>query len=1116
MSDLLKQITELSPEKQQLLLQRLKQKKAATLPLPITPQPRTPESSFPLSFSQQRLWLIQQLAPNSSAYHIPIAIHLTGQLNLNALQQTINEVIRRHETLRTSFTTINGQPVQIVLPSPNLNLEVVELQQQEIQQLATEAAQQPFNLSKGYLLRVKLLRISELEHVLLLVMHHIISDAWSISVLVREMATLYPAFCNSLPSQLPELLIQYADFTVWQRQWLQGKILQKQLSYWKQQLAGSFSVLELPTDYPRPPLQTFQGTRHSFMLSRSLSDGLAALSKKEGATLFMTLLAAFQTLLYRYTGQEDFTIGAPIANRNRVELESLIGFFVNTLVLRANMEGNPSFRELLSRVKEVTLGAYAHQDLPFEKLVEELKLERDLSYNPLFQVMFALQNAPMSALENLELTLSPLEVDQQTAQFDLTLNVWETQKGLSGFFEYNTDLFAADTICRMEQHLQILLAAIVEQPEQQISNLSLLPSAEEHQLLVWGKAESEPSKYEVNCCLHQLFESQVERSPDAIAVTFADKQLTYQELNQKANKVAHHLQKLGVKPEVSVGICMERSLEIVIGILGILKAGGAYVPLDPNYPTERLFFTLQDAAVPVLLTQQELLEKIPENDATIVCIDTDITENTDTNPRSTVNPDNRAYIIYTSGSTGKPKGVEVTHANVVRLLETTQHWYNFKQQDVWTLFHSYAFDVSVWELWGALLYGGRLVVIPYWVSRSPQEFYQLLSREHVTILNQTPSAFRQLMRAEETLGVDKKIELRLVIFAGEALELQSLKPWFEQHGDQHPQLVNMYGITETTVHVTYRPVTVADLMKGNGSVIGRQIPDLQLYILDKHRQLVPIGVKGEIYVGGAGVARGYLNRPDLNAEKFIPNPFSNQPNARLYKSGDLGRYLLDGDVEYLGRIDHQVKIRGFRVELGEIETVLHQYPKVREATVIVTSDTPGEKLLVAYIVPKSEQIPDSSELRSFLVKQLPDYLVPQFFVILDAIPLTPNGKVDRQALPPLDGSRPELQVTYIAPATDLQQTIAMSWQQVLQLEKVGIEDNFFDLGGHSLLMIQLHSQLQTKLKQELSIIELFQYPTVSSLSQHLSTTNKTQDDSESRLERREEGKNRLKERLKNR
>jgi amino acid adenylation domain-containing protein len=733
----------------------------------------------------------------------------------------------------------------------------------------------------------------------------------------------------------------------------------------------------------------------------------------------------------------------------------------------------------------------------------------------------------MSALENPELTLSPLEVDQKTAQFDLNLNIWETKKGLSGFFEYNTDLFDADTIRRMEQHFQILLAAIVEQPTQQISNLSLLTPAEEHQLLVWGKAESETSKYQVNCCLHQLFESQVERSPGAIAVTFEDQQLTYQELNQKANKVAHHLQKLGVKPEVSVGICMERSLEMVIGILGILKAGGAYVPLDPTYPKERLFFTLQDASVPVLLTQQGLLKQglleLPEN-VIQVCIDTDISENTDTNPSSLVNPDNRAYIIYTSGSTGKPKGVEISHRNVVRLFQATQDWYNFNQQDVWTLFHSYAFDFSVWELWGALVYGGRLVVVPYWVSRSPEEFYQLLCKEKVTVLNQTPSAFRQLIRIEET-GISKKTELRLVIFGGEALDLQSLKPWFERHGDRRPQLINMYGITETTVHVTYRPVT-DDLIKTSNSVIGRQIPDLQLYILDKHRQPVPIGVKGEIYVGGAGVARGYLNRPDLNKEKFIPNPFSNQPNARLYKSGDLGRYLPNGDIEYLGRIDHQVKIRGFRIELGEIETALHQHPAVRETTVIVREDTPGEKQLVAYVVPELEQVLDSSELRSFLVQQLPNYLAPQFFVILDAIPLTPNGKVDRRALPIPDGLRPELQVVYIPPTTDLQKTIAIIWQQALQVEKVGIEDNFFDLGGHSLLMVQVHNQLQTHLKQELSIIDLFQYPTISSLNQYLSATNisatnisatnKVQDDSEARLEKRSEGKNRLKERLKNR
>ncbi len=1076
------------------------------------------QRNLPLSFAQQRLWFLSQL-DISTAYNITEAVQMSGLLNLKALRASLNEIVRRHEVLRTSFTINMGQAIQVIAPFLELSLPVVDLSAlsekwEASKQLIREDANQPFNLEQASLLRVKLLRFSPTEHILVLSMHHIISDGWSMGVIVREVAALYEAFSTGQENPLSPLTIQYADFAVWQREWLADKVLSTQLTYWQQQLAGSDFVLNLPTDRPRPVVQTFIGKKQALNLPKSLHEELKALSQRQGVTLFMTLLTVFQVLLHRYTQQDDILVGTPIANRNLHETEGLIGMFVNTLVMRADFSDNPSFSSLLQQVREMALAAYANQDLPFEKLVEVLQGERDTSRNPLFQAMFVLQNAPLPALSVTGLKLQTLPVDNQTAMFDLTMSLAETGEGIEGWIEYNTDLFDADTIRRMKQHFQILLAAIVEQPTQQISNLSLLTPAEEHQLLVWGKAESETSKYQVNCCLHELFESQVERSPDAIALTFEDKQLTYQQLNQKANKVAHHLQKLGVKPEVSVGICMERSLDMVIGILGILKAGGAYVPLDPNYPTERLFFTLQDASVSVLLTQQGLLE-LPENNTKIVCIDTAITENTDTNPSSPANPDNRAYIIYTSGSTGKPKGVEISHTNVVRLFQATQYWYNFNQQDVWTLFHSYAFDFSVWELWGALLYGGRLVVVPYWVSHSPEEFYQLLCRENVTVLNQTPSAFRQLIRIEETSGISKKTELRLVIFGGEALDLQSLKPWFERHGDRHPQLINMYGITETTVHVTYRPLTAADLIKANGSVIGRQIPDLQLYILDKHRQLVPIGVRGEIYIGGAGVARGYLNRPDLNAEKFIPNPFSNQPNARLYKSGDLGRYLLNGDIEYLGRIDHQVKIRGFRIELGEIEAVLHQHPAVRETTVIVRSDTPGEKLLVAYIVPKSEQIPDSSELRNFLAQQLPDYLVPQFFMILDAIPLTPNGKVDRRVLPIPDGLRPELRVAYIAPTTDLQQTIATIWQQVLQLEKVGVEDNFFDLGGHSLLMVQLHSQLQTNLKQELSIIELFQYPTISSLSQHLSATNDTQDDSKTRLEKREEGKNRLKQRLKN-
>jgi amino acid adenylation domain-containing protein len=941
--------------------------------------------------------------------------------------------------------------------------------------------------------------LGEAEHVLLFTTHHIICDGWSRGVLIRELAALYEAFSSGKPSPLPELPIQYVDFAVWQRQWLQGEVLEAQLTYWKQQLAGSPPVLELPTDRPRPSVQTFQGATQSLMLPKDLSEALKDLSQQEDATLFMTLLAAFKTLLYRYTGQEDILVGTPIANRNRSEIERLIGFFVNTLVMRTDLGETPSFRELLSRVRKVALEAYARQDLPFEYLVDELQLERDLSHAPLFQVMFVFGNTPMSALELPGLTMSLLETDSGTAKFDLTLSMRETEQGLIGDLEYNTDLFDKSTITRMLTHFQTLLEGVVANPDQHLAKLPLLTEAERQQLLVeWNKTQA---NYPSEVCLHQLFEAQVERTPDAIAVVFEDKQLTYRELNARANQLAHYLRKLGVKPEVLVGICVERSLEMVVGLLGILKAGGAYVPLDPAYPQERLAFILQDAQVSVLLTQQQLVKVLQEHQIRLVCLDADwesVTRESGENPVRDSKADNLAYAIYTSGSTGQPKGVLINHANVIRLFRATQSWFHFNEQDVWTLFHSCAFDFSVWEFWGALLYGGQLVVVPYWISRSPEAFYDLLCAQQVSVLNQTPSAFRQLIWAEESVEATKDLSLRLVIFGGEALEIQSLKPWFERHGDQYPQLVNMYGITETTVHVTYRRLTIADLEVASGSIIGRPIPDLQVYVLDRHQQPVPIGVPGEMYVGGAGLARVYHNQPELTAEKFIANTYSNKSNALLYRSGDLARYLPNGELEYLGRIDHQVKIRGFRIELGEIEAVLAQHPTVREVVIVAREDMPSEKRLVAYAVcnrqsseDRQESSPSPNELRRFLKEKLPDYMLPSAFVMLDALPLSPNGKVNRQTLPPPEGVRPELEAAYVMPQTELEQTIATVWQEILDLEKVGIHDNFFELGGHSLLAIKVNNRLREILKTDLSILEMFKYPTISSLGERLSHSQNT-------------------------
>ncbi len=1029
----------------------------------------------PLSFAQQRLWFLDQLEGENVIYNLSTALCLEGPLHRAALEQSLDEIVQRHQSLRTCFPMNNGTPLA-QFSSNTYKLSAIDLQKlpqkerhKKVQQLVNQEAQRPFNISKGPLFRATLLQLGPESHILVLTMHHIISDAWSKGIFNKELSTLYTAFSQGQPSPLAPLPIQYTDFAHWQRQWLTGKILEKQLDYWKQQLAGAPALLELPTD--RPAIQRYQGQTESLQLSASVTRQLKTLSQQSGTTLFMTLLSVFAILLYRYTGQNDIMIGTPIANRTHRQIEPLIGFFVNTLVLRLKLSDHPHFDQLLKHVRQIALEAYAHQDLPFEQLVEELQPERSLSHTPLFQVMFVLQNAPMDHLELPGLTLTPLELESVIAKFDLTLTLEETANRLKGTLEYNTDLFETATIKRMIGHYQTLLEGILKKPQQSIDKLAILTAAEDEQIKTWHKKTAD---YPVDLCIHQLFEAQVARTPEAIALVFEDQQLSYQALNRKANQLAHYLQTLGIKPDTLVGLCIERSFEMVIGILGILKAGGAYLPLETNYPTARLAFMLQDAQVEILLTQSSI--QLPT--AQRIDLDTEqFTEWKTDNPISRVKPNNLAYVIYTSGSTGKPKGVLVQHNNVARLFTATQAWFHFNKKDVWTLFHSYAFDFSVWELWGALLHGGRLIIVPYWLSRSPEAFYELLQAQGVTILNQTPSAFRQLIHKNGDLN------LRHIIFGGEALDFQSLTPWFQRHGDQTPQLINMYGITETTVHVTYRPLTLAD-QNNPKSIIGKPIPDLQIYILDKNLQATPIGIPGELYVGGSGVARGYLNRPDLTAEKFIT--FSD--NNRLYKTGDLARYLSDGNIEYLGRIDNQVKIRGFRIELGEIEAVLAQHPAVQENIVI------NQKRLIAYIVPKPEKTINTIEIRRFLKDKIPDYMIPNTFVQIEAMPLTPNGKIDNAALPAPD-TTVITESHIVPPRTLLEERLACIWVEILGIKKtqelgpsqINIHDNFFDLGGHSLAAARLISRVRDIFQVELPIRYLFEYPTIAELAKSIET-----------------------------
>ncbi|MGK7878448.1 MAG: amino acid adenylation domain-containing protein, partial [Xenococcaceae cyanobacterium] len=1060
---------------------------------PILPVPQ--DKDLPLSFAQQRLWFLGQLEPGSSAYNMPAVYRLTGQLNITVLEQSLNEIIRRHEVLRTTFPAVDGQPSQAIAPSVTLTLPTIDLREHPetereaiAQQLANEEAQQPFNLATGPLFRVKPLRLAGAEYVLLLNMHHIISDGWSFDIFFRELEALYTAFSNDQPSPLPELPIQYADFAYWQRQWLQGEVLESQLNYWKQQLSGSLPLLQLPTDYPRPPIQTYQGAYQSLELSLDLTEALKTLSQQEGATLFTTLLAAFQTLLSRYSGQEDIIIGTPVAGRNQVETEGLIGFFINSLAIRTNLSGNPSFRQLLSQVREVTLGAYDHQDLPLEKLIEELNPERDLSRSPLFQVMFAFQNTPSQPRELLGLTITPLEVHNGTSKFDLTLDLRETSEGIKGGIEYNTDLFKAETITRILGHFQTFLESIVANPEQRLWDLPILTAAERHQLLVeWNNTQN---NYSNNTCIHQLFDAQVEQTPDAIAVVFENQQLTYRELNRRANQLAHHLQALGVRPEVLVGICVERSLEMVVGLLGILKAGGAYVPLDPGYPQERLAYMLSDSQVPVLLTQKQLVVGLPNHQACVVCLDTDwrkISQKSEENPVCGVKPENLAYVIYTSGSTGKPKGVQIIHRGVVNFLNSMSSQPGLTTQDILLAITSLSFDIAALELFLPISMGARIVLVSREVASDGSQLLARLTSSGATVMQGTPATWCMLLAAGSKDSYPLKI-----LCGGEALPRELASQLLERGSS----LWNLYGPTETTIWSTAYKVNASRLVtriENAPECIGRPIANTQVYILDQHLQPVPIGVPGELYIGGDGLARGYLNRPELTAEKFISNPFSDEPGSHLYKTGDLARYLPDGNIEFLGRIDNQVKIRGFRIELGEIEAVLTQHSEVQQAVVIVREDEHGNKHLVAYVVPNNQflipspesQIP--SQLCHFLKQKLPDYMIPSAYILLDTLLLTPNGKIDRCALPEPDPLRLNLESAFVAPSTSVEQQIADIWTQFLKLDTVGIHDNFFELGGHSLLATQIISRLRQAFGRELPLKILFEAPTVSELSDRIET-----------------------------
>jgi amino acid adenylation domain-containing protein len=1042
-------------------------------------RPVSRNGKLPLSFSQQRLWFLDQYEPGKPFYNVPLGLRFSGPLNVTALEQSLDEIIRRHELLRTVFSVVDGEPVQIIMPPVSGSLSLVDLRDRseseregEARRLASSEARRAFDLEQGPLLRATLIRLNEDDHLLVLVLHHIVSDGWSMGVLHRELSSLYRAFSQSQPSPLGPLPIQYADYAVWQREWFTGPELERQLSYWKQQLKGAPDVLCLPTDYPRPAVQSYRGARQSMELSRDLTRGLKALSRKEGVTLFMTLLAAFQTLLYRYTGQEDVLVGSPIANRTRTEIERLIGFFVNTLVLRGDLSGNPTFREVLHRMRKVALEAYEHQDLPFEKLVEELNPQRSLSHAPLFQVMFVLQNAPAAHRDLPGLTWNQVKLNNGTTKFDLSVAMSEQSDGIKGSLEYSTDLFDEATIIRLGRHFTTLLEGIVADPERSVSDLPILTEPEKRELLI-GFNDTKRG-YPRDKCIHRWVEEQVEATPDAIAVLFEDTKLTYRELNGRANHLARYLIRLGVGPEIRVGICVERSPELIIGILGILKAGGAYIPLDPCFPKERMAFIYEDTRIRVLLSQEHLIETLPPFTGELVCLDRDwecISREGNDNPESGAIAENLAYIIYTSGSTGRPKGVQVPHCKVINVLTHVKESLGVTEQDAIPLVANICFDISVMELFLPLVTGARLVVTSTHVALDGDCIEHMLSDYKITILHATPATWRVLLQAGWS-GVDGLT----ILSGGEALQSDLAAQLFTKGR----ALWNLYGPTETAIYssaAAYRPGSDDPAVP-----IGRPIANTEFYILDDHLRPLPIGVAGQLYIGGAGLTRGYLNRADLTAQSFLPNPFGQKPGARLYKTGDLARYLADGNVEFLGRMDHQIKLRGFRIELGEIEAVLSEHREIVQSVVIAREETPGDKRLVAYVVSRDRATATATELRAYLKEKLPEYMVPSAFVFLDAMPLTPNGKLDRKALPVPGRNYRESEDGFAAPGTPVEEMIAGIWAEVLKLEEVGIHDNFFDLGGHSLKATQVMSRVREALQVDLTVRVLFEGPTVAELA----------------------------------
>jgi aspartate racemase len=1072
MSGLAERIAKLSPEKRALLEQRvstLGSQKVAR---------RSQDGPWPLSFAQERLLFLDRLLPNRAVYNVPVAMEWKGALDLESLQRALNTIIARHEPLRTTFQAGEECNVQVIAAEATVTVQSISLRhlsagdrERETRRVLEEDARRPFDLSKDVMLRASVVELSGQEHILLLTFHHIAVDGWSLDVFFRELGEIYGAYVNRRSDpELPELSIRYRDYALWQREWLQGDVLQRELSYWTKQLHG-VEVLELPTDRPRPLEPSYQGAWERTVLPQDLSERLRVFSREEGVSLFILLLAAFQTLLYRYSGQDDICVGAPVANRTRSETENLIGFFVNTVVMRTDFRGEPRFRELLERVRGMVREAQAHQELPFERLVQELQPKRSGSRSPLFQVMFVLNNTLERGLLSPEIA-AIRDVGTGTAKFDLTLTVEDRAGGIETTLEYSTDLFDRATAKRMLGHYRALLEAAVADPDQQVSHMPILGEAEQRQLLVeWNDTKREYPQL----CVHQLFEAQADRTPDAIAVVYGNERVSYSELNRRANRLAHHLRQMGVGPDVLVGVAMERSVELVVSLLAILKAGGAYVPLDPDYPQERLRFMIEDTGMAVLVTNTAVKKALPAVDAKLVCLD-ECCEASDwnCNPVCRTSPNNLAYVMYTSGSTGTPKGVEILHRGIVRLILGVDY-VQIDARDVFLQLAPVSFDASTFEIWGSLLSGARCVLFPDKVATS-EELGRILAKEGVSTLWLTAGLFNVLV--DESPEILRGV--RQLLVGGEALSVAHVRRALELLPGT--ELINGYGPTESTTFACTCHIG-RHIVPGLGSIpIGKPIANTKVYVLDKRREMVPIGVPGELCIAGDGLARGYLNRPELTAQRFIQNQFNEEPEARLYKTGDLTRYLPDGNIEFLGRIDDQVKVRGFRIELGEIENALGQHPSIRDCVVVAREDEAGAQQLVAYVMPKAGQVVLSEEMRRFLKAKLPEYMLPAVFVPLPALPLAPNGKVDRRALPAPSPDRVDQRDTYVAPRTPIEEQLRIIWCEVLDLDRISIHDNFFELGGHSMSAVRLFAKISKTFNINLPLATLFKAPTVEKLS----------------------------------